>query len=535
MTLLTQWPFVAKTFDVMRSLSLDQQWYIYQKTRELKKAIQSKDTALLDQFKINDQTFGIMEVFLENSTRTKESFRNAIAFHNVKWAMFDVWSSSINKKESYADTFNMLAWYENKIFVVRSKLEWVTTRLGKSAHAYAERNELELPAAYINAWDGKHEHPTQEMLDQFSFLEQHNWKRSHIHIALIGDLLHGRTVHGKVDGLKIYDSVTLDLIAPSELQLPEKYIQKCYENGYTVNIYTSLDEYMKQSNKATARYFTRVQLERMWEEILKKASSLRSAITFSKDHLSQLTSDEINTFQFYHPLPRHKITPTIPHFLDDLPLNGRERQAQNGLYIRIILLWAIAWVPILNELPVRETTKTEEKDDSFITHIQTHRSTPKIVSEGVNPLKNGIVIDHICTWRKPLEIRAYMQLMVSSLQLDGRWGEWIGLSSNDKHKWMIFRPDMTVDEKFWKKCAALCPGSTLNIISDGQVETKLRLWLPPRIYWFDQISCKNESCISHPSHHEWVDAEFIRESGETFTCTYCTTAHTFGEVWGFER
>ena len=46
--------------------------------------------------------------------------------------------------------------------------------------------------AMINAGDGHHSHPTHEYFDQFTFLEQLGWCRDSIHIALIGDLFHGR-------------------------------------------------------------------------------------------------------------------------------------------------------------------------------------------------------------------------------------------------------------------------------------------------------------------------------------------------------
>jgi aspartate carbamoyltransferase len=96
---------------------------------------------------------------------------------------------------------------------------------------------------FINAGDGKHEHPTQEMLDEFTFLEQNNWDTSSIHIALVGDLLHGRTVHSKVDGLKIFDTVRVDCIAPSEIAMPETYIHMMKTNGYEIRLFSSLDAY----------------------------------------------------------------------------------------------------------------------------------------------------------------------------------------------------------------------------------------------------------------------------------------------------
>merc|ERR1712112_60398 len=80
---------------------------------------------------------------------------------------------------------------------------------------YAQRANIPRPCI-INAGDGKHEHPTQELLDNFTFWEHNKFNYSSIHCALIGDLLHGRTVHSKTDGLAVFDTVAVDLIAPPE-------------------------------------------------------------------------------------------------------------------------------------------------------------------------------------------------------------------------------------------------------------------------------------------------------------------------------
>ena len=73
------------------------------------------------------------------------------------------------------------------------------SRLGSTPRASAGEKPV-----FINAGDGRHEHPTQEFLDEFTFLEQRGWDDSHIHVALIGDLFHGRTVHSKADGLNVF-------------------------------------------------------------------------------------------------------------------------------------------------------------------------------------------------------------------------------------------------------------------------------------------------------------------------------------------
>ena len=90
--------FMGRSLSVINDLSSDEQWYLYNKTRQLKDALNGhKD---LTPFKINSTDVGAYLVFVEPSTRTKESFLNAVKFHHVKTNIFDATTSSFNKKES---------------------------------------------------------------------------------------------------------------------------------------------------------------------------------------------------------------------------------------------------------------------------------------------------------------------------------------------------------------------------------------------------------------------------------------------------
>ena len=80
--------------------------------------------------------------------------------------------------------------------------------------------------------------------------------------------------------------------------------------------------------------FTRLQLERMGESVLEKAQSLREAVTFRQDMLGKIPEGT----RFYHPLPRDRLYPTNPTFLDELPLNGWDGQSANGYWTRIAIL-----------------------------------------------------------------------------------------------------------------------------------------------------------------------------------------------------
>ena len=190
-----------------------------------------------------------------------------------------------------------------------------------------------------------------------------------MHIALIGDLLHGRTAHSKAEGLNFFTQVEVDLIAPPLLAMPEKYIQDMQKNGYTIRIFSSMQDYISQKKLAPKWYFTRPQLERMGEEILKQEHTLRDTITFHPEYLDIIKKQHAN-FKFYHPLPQHKEHPTIPVSLMDSPFNGIEKQARNGLYIRTVLLSALAGNPYINDSFTGKTNPETTYSDDFYEEIK---------------------------------------------------------------------------------------------------------------------------------------------------------------------
>ena len=523
--------FAGRSLCVIDDFTIEERKYLFDKVKTLKHAMEENDFAVMDSYRINDKDFGIYEVFLEDSTRTKESFRNAANFHHVKVSELNSDSSSFNKGESFADTFNTLSGYSNTIFIVRSKIEGVCRWLEDECSEYAKRNKLWRKPAFINAGDGKHEHPTQELLDEFTFMEDNDWKTDSIHLALVGDLYHGRTVHSKAAGLRVFDHVKVDLIAPVELAMPESYVLTMKENGFDLRFFSSIEEYLQQDDIAAKWYFTRPQLERMGDRILQRQDELRSSITFRKEFLKKISPET----KFYHPLPRHKVTPTIPTFLDNTPLNAWERQSINGMYVRIALLGLIGGKIGQDFIPTEVSEEQENQEYIFEVPLEHQAIRDKIVSEGVQPISNGIVIDHICRGDSPSEIRDHMRLISSVLKLDDRkGGEWVSCGHKDEttFKGIIFRPganDLT--RKELKRLAAVSPGCTLNIIKDGKVAKKYRMQMPPRIYNFDDLSCTNEACISHPAQSEGVPAMFYRTADNRFACAYCGKSHSFKEIW----
>ena len=300
------------------------------------------------------------------------------------------------------------------------------------------------------------------------------------------------------------------------------------ENGFEVNEYKSIEEYLNSASCAKMWYFTRPQLERMGEKVLQKQDILREAITFRKEFLDKIAPDT----KFYHPLPRHKEHPTIPTWLDKTSFNGWERQAINALYCRIVLISLITG-KIGNDF-AGSSENTSFKKEEYIIEVEPSNSEKhKNYSEGVRPLENGIVIDHICVGDEPSQIRNHMRLISSVLDIDsGRGGEWISKGQDGRFKGLLFRPEAKdFERKDLKRLAAVAPNSTLNIIKDGKVFKKYRTHMPPRIYNFDDLSCKNEACISNPANGEGVPAKFYRTKDGHFACAYCGRFHTFKEIW----
>lgn len=160
----------------------------------------------------------ILLFFVENSTRTKLSFENAVKKLGGNIVSFAGGASSMNKGESLLDTVQTIQQYGVDAFVMRHSssgaIEWISKAAG-------------LPA--INAGDGQHEHPTQALLDVMTLME--HWKLSADRanplqgkkILIVGDIFHSRVARSNIHALtKLGAEVTLiapKTLLPSDLSL----------------------------------------------------------------------------------------------------------------------------------------------------------------------------------------------------------------------------------------------------------------------------------------------------------------------------
>src|ERR671921_1970348 len=123
----------------------------------------------------------VVNLFYENSTRTRISFELAEKRLSADIVNFSASGSSVSKGETLLDTVNN---------ILSMKVDMVVMRHSASGapHFLAKH----IPAAIINAGDGINEHPTQALLDAFSMQEKLNRSLEGLKVAIIGDIMHSR-------------------------------------------------------------------------------------------------------------------------------------------------------------------------------------------------------------------------------------------------------------------------------------------------------------------------------------------------------
>ncbi len=152
----------------------------------------------------------VVNLFFENSTRTRNSFEIAEKRLSAEIINFDADTSSLSKGETLIDTAMNLEAMHPDLIVMRHS--------APGAHALLDRH---MKASIINAGDGAHEHPTQALLDAYT-LRQRFGKFEGLKIAIVGDIRHSRVVRSNLWLLtKMGAKVTLvgpPTLLPTELR-----------------------------------------------------------------------------------------------------------------------------------------------------------------------------------------------------------------------------------------------------------------------------------------------------------------------------
>ena len=257
-------------------------------------------------------------LFYEPSTRTRFSFESAmrrlggdvITTENAREF------SSAAKGESLADSTRIMNGYADVIVMRHNE--------AGSAGSAAEISRIPI----INAGDGAGQHPTQALLDVYTIADNFP-EMNGLKIALVGDLRYGRTARSLSYLLTKYDDMELIFVAPSVCKM-EQDIKK-YLDKYQVSWHEE-DDLAAVVNEMDCIYMTRVQKERFHSAEDYQAAASKYILT--PDLVDRMKPDSI----IMHPLPR---VDEIPPEVDSTPQARYFEQAQNGLYIRMALLYLL--------------------------------------------------------------------------------------------------------------------------------------------------------------------------------------------------
>lgn len=259
--------------------------------------------------KLDDKIIAIM--FYEPSTRTRLSFETAALKLGAKIITTENAGefSSAAKGETIEDTVKVIAGYADAM-VIRHKSE-------TSSEEAASVNKIPI----LNAGAGKGEHPTQALLDLYTIREKKG-KIDGTKVAVLGDLLHGRTIHSLLKLLSLYENIEVYGLSKEVFALPQEYIDILKEKNIEYKKCTSFDELPKDLDVI---YHTRIQAERFEGDYGKEEFIINKKVldTFSENTI------------LMHPLPR---VIEIATDVDDDPRACYFEQAHNGLYVRMALL-----------------------------------------------------------------------------------------------------------------------------------------------------------------------------------------------------
>ncbi len=254
-------------------------------------------------------------LFYEPSSRTFASFITSIqrlggGFIPLQGVVY----SSVSKGETLSDTVRTFSCYSD--LIVMRHPEVGSAKIAAAAS----------PVPLINAGDGVGEHPTQSLLDYFT-IEERCGHVDQLTVTMVGDLLNGRTIHSLIKLLSLYRGVTINLVSPKILRLPESIAALVKKRGVKVREYEKLDGVLRSSD---VLYVTRIQKERFSD--LNLYEQLKHYYIITPQVLKLAKKSMI----VMHPLPR------VGEITEDVDRDPRavyiKDQMSNGMYVRMALL-----------------------------------------------------------------------------------------------------------------------------------------------------------------------------------------------------
>jgi len=257
----------------------------------------------------------IVNLFYENSTRTRMSFELAEKRLSADTINFSTSGSSVSKGETLLDTVNN---------ILSMKVDMVVMRHSASGapHFLAKH----IPAAIINAGDGINEHPTQALLDAFS-IEEKLGSLEGKKVVLIGDIMHSRVALSNIYLLK---KAGAEVMVAGPPTLIPKYIREALR----VKVEYNLKKALKWCDVANV---LRIQLERQNQVLFSSLREYNLAYGISKKVLEEINKEII----IMHPGPINRGV-EIDSDVADSKQSIILQQVENGVAIRMAVLYLLS-------------------------------------------------------------------------------------------------------------------------------------------------------------------------------------------------
>jgi len=260
----------------------------------------------------------VVNLFFEDSTRTRISFEAAAKRLSADVINFAVKGSSVAKGESLKDTALTLEAMGADAVVVRHSASGAPHRLAGW-----------LRGSVINAGDGSHEHPTQALLDAFTIRRRFGRGAGEaldgLRVTIVGDVLHSRVARSNVWLLHLLGA-EVTLIAPPTL-LPVAI------DGWPCSVSYDLDAALPKSDVVM---MLRIQQERMNAAYFPSVREYSRRYGLDTARLGQLPEDAI----VMHPGPMNRGV-EIAAEVADSPRSTIVEQVANGVSVRMAVLYLL--------------------------------------------------------------------------------------------------------------------------------------------------------------------------------------------------
>ena len=258
----------------------------------------------------------VVNLFFENSTRTRTSFDTAARRLSADVMNFAVSSSSVNKGESLRDTIETISAMGVDAFVVRHKSSGAPLQVTSWT-----------TASVINAGDGWHQHPTQALLDCFTIRTGLNRRDGFdgLHIAIVGDIKHSRVARSDVQAFSTLGA-RVTLVAPPTLLPPSVA-------DWPVEVNHDLDSLV---GDVDVLYLLRMQRERMTDALVPSLREYTALYGLTPARAARLAPHAL----VMHPGPMNR---GVEMAVDPAELPGSVvlQQVTNGVAVRMAVLFEL--------------------------------------------------------------------------------------------------------------------------------------------------------------------------------------------------